>query len=149
LPVVQQWHIVLNENNEISWEVTFFAEAKIEIEEHKAAIMLPVVYKRWKTSKEEGKFPMAMSWNEAKLKYSDIQKIKMSKVKNNGYYLPEIEFTFSDNNQKLIPQIQNSDKQINARIISARAVFGQEGRKFLPGEYKWSIAKIKVEDENE
>ena len=124
-------------------------DSKIEIEESKASIMLSPVYVRWNTAKERGKFPSTMSWTEANIKNFQVKQVGVLGIKNNANKMPGISFDFNQTQGQIKPQVQNSDKIINARIISARCTEENGGKVFLPGNYECFSAKIDIGDNDE
>ena len=119
-------------------------DAKIEIEESKTSIMLPTGYRHWAVGAEKGKFSSTMNWQEIKVNNRDNKAITVQGTKYNGKTLPEICFKFCQENGNVRVQLQNSDKIINARIISASRTESNGGKVFLPGEYKFFSGEILV-----
>ena len=149
IPIAQEWRIKTDGRNSLLWQINMSVEAKIEIEESKASIMLSPVYARWNTTKERGKFPLSMSWKEAKIKNFQVKHVGVQGVKNNGCRMPGISFDFSATCGQIKPQVQNSDKIINSRVISARRIEENGGKVFLPGSYEYFSAKIDIGDNDE
>jgi radical SAM superfamily enzyme YgiQ (UPF0313 family)/MoaA/NifB/PqqE/SkfB family radical SAM enzyme/LEA14-like dessication related protein len=146
IPISQRWRVKIEKENSISWQTEMVVDSKIEIEESKASVMLNPTYVKWKTPKENGRFPISMSWNEAKIKNAEVRRIGVRQVKNNGSKLPDIILDFSKNPGKIRPQLQNSDKIINARVISAARQEENCGKVFLPGKYEYFNIEIGVGD---
>ncbi|MFH1092576.1 MAG: radical SAM protein [Candidatus Omnitrophota bacterium] len=149
IPVSQEWRIKIDSSNSLLWQINMSVDSKIEIEESKASIMLSPVYDRWNTTEERGKFPLAMSWNEANIKNSQVKCVCVRGAKNEGQIMPGISFDFSSTQGQIKPQIQNSDKIINARVISAKRTEENGGKVFLPGSCDYFCAKINVGDNDE
>ena len=149
IPIAQEWRIRINDRNSLKWQITMRVDSKIEIEESKASIMLSPAYARWNTNKEQGKFPLAMSWKEVNIKNSQVNVVGVQGVKNNGSKMPAISLDFSTTPKQLKPQVQNSDKIINARVISARCIEENGGTVFLPGSYEYFSAEINTGDMDE
>ena len=119
-------------------------DSKVEIEESKASIMLSPGYMKWNTPNERGRFPLSMSWKEAKIKDDKVKLIGVFGAKNNGKSMPDINFDFSLTSGQLKPQVQNTDKIINARVISAKRTEENSAKVFLPGNYECFSAKINI-----
>lgn len=149
IPIIQQWHLKLINEKEIIWQVNFGVDSKIEIEEFKMSIMLSPAYRKWNTGEERGKFPTAVAWEEVELKNLNTQVITAENAKFKGCHLPAVRFDFSKNKESFVPQIQNSDRAINARIISARFNISNGAKVFLPGEYSDFFAKLIIGAEDE
>jgi len=148
IPLSQEWRISLTENNSLNWQVQMFVDSKIEIEESKASLMLSPIYNRWKVENEEGKFPFSMNWNQASLKNTLAKQVSIS---SNGFKqsgLPQIKMDFTKSDGLVQPQIQNSNKIINARIISARRKELNGYKVFLPGNYEYFSAQINIGDDD-
>jgi len=148
IPITQKWHIKLQDNNVIQWQVYLFIDSKIEIEESKTSIMIPTTYKYWAIGDEKGKFSTSMNWQEAKINNLDARAIEVEGINYKGYQFPGMCFDFCQENGSIRPQLQNSDKIINARIISASRIESDGGKIFLPGEYKIFNGKILVRANN-
>ncbi len=146
IPIAQRWHILLMPDYSIRWRIDFLIDSKIEIEESKASIMLSSLYGKWNTLKEKGGYPLSMNWSEVDLSEKNAQSVCVEKVKVKDVYLPQMCFDFSESEPARKLQLQNSDKIINARIISAVCVEADNGKVFLPGEYKYFSGKITIKD---
>jgi len=144
VPITQKWQIKLKGDNVIQWQVSLFIDSKIEIEESKISIMIPTSYKHWLIGDEKGKFSTSMDWQQAKIKNLNAKTIMVKGVNHKGHRLPGICFDFCQENGNIRPQLQNSDKIINARIVSASRIESNGGKVFLPGEYKIFNGKILV-----
>ncbi len=149
IPIAQEWRIKIDGRNSLLWQINMTVDSKIEIEESKASIMLSPVYTRWSTTEERGRFPLSMSWKEANIKNSQVKRVGVQGVKNNGRRMPGINFDFSPTQGQVKPQVQNSDKIINARVISARRTEENGGKVFLPGNYEYFSARIDIGDNDE
>ncbi|MBU0634757.1 MAG: radical SAM protein [Candidatus Omnitrophica bacterium] len=149
IPIAQKWHIKLGKDGNILWEITLFAQSKIEIEESKVSIMLSPAYKKWRVGEEKGKFLSAMDWEDSKIHNSTTKSVCIEKIKYKEGYLPHICFNFKKEPGDIYPQIQNSDRIIDSRIISARRVEENRAKIFLPGEYRFFSGEIIVEGHND
>jgi hypothetical protein len=108
-------------------------------------MMLSPSYKKWQINKQTGAFPSSMNWQQSEIIDLDAKQIKVLSVKSKNIYLPELIFDFSlNNNSGLRPQIQNADKLINSRIISAQDIEKEGGRIFLPGDENNFCLKLKI-----
>lgn len=145
IPISQTWQIKFIDDSVLQWSIQTIVESKIEIEQTKSSIMLSPIYKKWQIQNQTGKFPSAMNWQQAEIKDINTKQIKVLAVKAKNTNLPELVFDFSANeNQNISPQIQNADKLINARIISAQNIEAQGGRVFLPNQVNDCCLNIKI-----
>jgi len=140
IPLEQEWQMRINDRGSLEWQIKMLINSKIGIEESKASIMLSTEYNRWNVSEEKGRFPLAMSWEEINIKNIETKSIEVK----GDQQLPDICFDFSNSQGVLKPQVQNSDKIINARVISAIRIESSESRTFLPGEYDHFSVKIDI-----
>lgn len=149
IPIAQEWRIKIIGGNSLSWQISMCVDSKIEVEQSKASIMLSSDYDRWNTFEEVGKFPSRMTWEEVKIKNCQAKYVGARAVKNNGRGKPGISFDFSHSQGQIKPQVQNTDKIINARVISAKRIEENCGKVFLPGSYEYFSAKITIGDNND
>ncbi|MFH2136941.1 MAG: radical SAM protein [Candidatus Omnitrophota bacterium] len=148
IPIAQNWELKVKQGNVVSWNINLSVESKIEIEETKTSIMLSSDYRKWQTQKEQGKFPLLSFWNEADINDLSVKNVGVARSKGKGGFRPGIDLNFSDMSGDTRPQIQNADKSINARIISARCVENNGGKVFLPGEYKIFSGEIVIRSDD-
>jgi len=144
LPISQDWRISYLDKNTISWESSLIVENQIELEESKTSMMLVPEYDQCQVGESRYFFPSAMQWDEIDLGSIDSKEIEVFPPSTKRGKLPVITFDFSCSSKEHKAQIQNSDKLINARIISARQVFESANKVYAPGKYQWSCVKIKV-----
>ncbi|MBU1044828.1 MAG: radical SAM protein [Candidatus Omnitrophica bacterium] len=145
IPISQVWKIKLNSDCLLQWDIALIVDSKIEIEQTKSSIMISPLYKKWQINKESGKFPSSMNWQQAEINSTDAKQIKVMSVKTGNTDLPELFFDFSENSDlELRPQIQNADKLINSRIISAQNIEADSGRIFLPGDVNNFCLKLNI-----
>ncbi|MCG2712660.1 MAG: radical SAM protein [Candidatus Omnitrophica bacterium] len=146
IPIAQEWQIKIDSSNSLLWQINTRVDSRIEIEQSKASMMLSSVYTRWNTTEERGKFPLTMSWNEANIKNSQVKRVSVLAAKNNTQRMPGISFDFSLTQGQIKPQVQNSDKIINARVVSVIRTEENSGKVFLPGNYEYFSVKIDIGD---
>lgn len=149
IPIAQEWRIKFDGQNLLLWQISMSVDSKIEIEESKASIMLSLEYAKWNTNEERGKFSAVMSWKEVNIKNLQVKQVGVQCVKNNGHIMPDISFDFTCTPGGVKPQVQNSDKIINARVISALCTEQNGGKVFLPGSYECFSTKINIGDNDD
>jgi anaerobic magnesium-protoporphyrin IX monomethyl ester cyclase len=145
IPLSQIWRIKLDQEDQLEWNIRMEADAKIEIEQTKSSIMLCPDYKKWMIGDETGRFSNLRDWQQAEIKNLNAKQIKILGVKTKKSELPELIFDFfADNQAGLRPQVQNADKLINARIISAQNIEINNPRIFLPGDAQDFCLKLNL-----
>ncbi|RKY35233.1 MAG: hypothetical protein DRP78_05635, partial [Candidatus Omnitrophota bacterium] len=133
IPISQQWYLKFINEYTLEWNVKMTVDAKIEAQELKFSLTLDPVYKKWAIDLLKGSFPTSFNWQEIKLKQTKSKIINISAI-SKKHFFPRISFDFSSQQGNTQPQLQNLDKAINARIISARCIADNQKKIFLPGE---------------
>ncbi|MCP4649194.1 MAG: radical SAM protein [PVC group bacterium] len=145
IPIVQDWILKIEDDDVVAWKVRLAVESKIEIEESKVGIILASGYKNWFAGQEKGEFPNINNyWKEMEVNNVDARNVGVARTKVRGQLYPEISLDFSSFSGNVQPQIQNSDRSFNVRIISARKTEENGGKVFLPGDYEFFSGRIDV-----
>ncbi|MDD5747255.1 MAG: SPASM domain-containing protein, partial [Candidatus Omnitrophica bacterium] len=143
IPLSQQWHLVLDDEHTVRWRIDMLIDSKLEIEQMKTSVMLPAGYKHWSAGNQRGKFSALMAWNDMSLADATVRRIGVPGIQLKGRPVPGVCLDFSESGaDTVMPQIQNSDKNINARVLSACRRVPETAAVMVPGTYPVFSGKI-------
>ncbi|MGE4358164.1 MAG: radical SAM protein, partial [Candidatus Omnitrophota bacterium] len=143
LPVIETWSLEIESENEISWQVEVSPEEDIYVDEFRFVLLVSPYYKTWFSGYQEGDFPRISGWQDMPVSDTSSRKIGV-RFPVDGLFLPSVLLDFEDSGElEVIPLIQNSPPEINARIIGAK-IIGSKGNSWYStgSEYQLFSAKI-------
>jgi len=117
LPIKQEWHLDIVDENKIDWKVTNIYKEDMELDIQKTGIMLSERYDAWMAGNKEGEFKISRNWQEIDLVDAAKREIGARNLCDSG--LPGILLDFSLDGVDAIPQIQSSSRDLNAKFIHA------------------------------
>ena len=142
LPITQIWDLKIRNRQEIHWQISMNLKEDLYIDERRVACLVSPSYKTWVNGYQQGDFPSTSMWQDIALNnlFSRFVGVKSS---IEGIFLPSLGLEFSDSaHTQTFPLIQNTSKEINARIISAKMFDTEENKHYLPGKYRFFSGKI-------
>ncbi|MBN1793652.1 MAG: radical SAM protein [Candidatus Omnitrophica bacterium] len=145
IPITQLWHLEIIKENEIRWRVQLEVHDKVVVQEEKAGIALSAQYVSWLCAEDNGIFPEIKGWEDMPLSRQDVSVIGVKGTQEGGSQYPPLSFDFSEANG-FFPQLQNSTRQINARMLQARRIHRMEDTTYHPGSYDYFSARIVLGD---
>jgi hypothetical protein len=144
LPITQEWHLELKENNQIDWQVKMEVEKDTQITQKNTSIVLSSQYTRFFSSYEEGDFPKEFSWQDMSLNDLASRVFGLRGPKKNPHLIPAILFDINpDSHNHSIPCVQNTDKFLAARILQAK-VDHDRYTIYKKGSYNYFKGRIQV-----
>ncbi len=119
--VSQDWHIYLESDNSIKWDVYMKADGDLKIGQSQTGILLSDEYKRWVYSEKKGEFtditPSDKYWQEVVLKDSSSRFAAVDKVTKPGEVLPAVVLDITGSAKDSFTLIENTNNQMNARAL--------------------------------
>lgn len=142
LPVTQTWRIYIKKDKEITWKITMEVKEGLCIDERRVACLVSSRYKSWINGYDQRDFPQVKGWLNISLANKSSRMVG-ARFFAEGDFLPSLVLEFEDNEfDQIFPLIQNSSIDINAHVLGARMVDGEEKNYYLPGDYNFFSGKI-------
>lgn len=148
LPIIQNWHIRLKEENMIEFSINMSTKDKVEVDRLQANIMLSERYKEWFSDSSKGVFSdfkgnIDDDWeilcSEAIDRDSGKSYVGVSKNKVNGAVMPAVKFIALQEKPGYCMNVLNSDLYHRGRILQ----YLEKGKMVLkPGCYPYCKGRI-------
>ncbi len=141
LPVSQEWRLTLNDERVVDWKISLKVDERVDIEADKVSLMLPSTYAEWRSGSQSGRFPIFTGWKQMRLRETGDKRVSVSGA---GRRFPGLTLDF-ESSREFVPEIQNSDRSLSARVISAKREYGPD-KVMGPGLYPFFQGRIVIDE---
>ncbi|MCM8813223.1 MAG: radical SAM protein [Candidatus Omnitrophica bacterium] len=133
LPLVQTWVFTPADSDSLDIVLITTIEEQMVIQEEKVSLLLADAYTEWFAAEQCGIMPENTNWQDVFSAQECVEAIGFRSVNGNGR-LPSIALRFNGApDGKFFPQIQNSGRMLQARVLSAWAIPAAPEQPLVPG----------------
>ena len=143
MPVLQHWELSLSEEGTLDWGISMVLDSYLAIGEYKMSVIISNRFTHWRTAAAQGLLDGQPAWlnmledNGATVSVSVF-------APNEKPRIPELTLSDITGPGEIGFQLQNMERVMNARVMSARLLSDRSGEGWAPGTYDLFRGRLSV-----